>query len=331
MNILNLFPGKDTAGQGMAGKRVLEALGHSVRVFVSGQHPFGYSVAEKWDQKAVQEAYEAADVVVVHNDAKIYERVADGSKKRVIVHHHGTRFRGYPGLVWKEGEDIGADLQTVSTVDLLLSVPEGQTAEWFPQVVDVERMQAMRDLHYTPNPRLRISHAPTNRGVKGTRHVIAASRRLRGEADLVLIENQPWSMCLAQKATSDLFIDQLALGYGNNALEAWAMGLPVLCGATESILARMRREYGGVLPFYTTTPDTLVSDIRKFRDPDLRAEWAAIGRAHVERFHAPDAWAERALRLYTGDEPLTSRKRRRYRSAELNTTAREPLSTSAVT
>jgi hypothetical protein len=301
VNVLHLHPGPDTGGQSMAGKRILEAAGDSVRVFVHTLHAFGYQAAERWDNDLVREAYSWADVVVLHNDPTVLEKVGTGSGKLIVVHHHGSRFRGNPAAIWAQGEAIGAR-QVVSTVDLLLSVPAGKHAEWMPQVIDIDHMQKLR-LAYDPpvGRKVRVSHAPTNRMIKGTRHVVRAMRRLRSQADFVLIQREPWWVCLMMKAASDIFIDQLYLGYGNNAIEAWGMGLPVLSGASSDILEVMRREYG-TIPFFTTTGDAIENDVRRFiSDPDLRAEWAGIGVRHIERFHVPEAWLRRTRHLYAGE------------------------------
>lgn len=301
MRVLHLHPGPDTGGQSMAGKAALEAAGDEVRVFVHGLHTFGYPKAELWDPDEVHESYRWADVVVIHNDPAIFAEVDDGTPKPLIVHHHGSRFRGAPTQMYAAAEAIGAR-QIVSTVDLLLSVPPGGHAEWMPQVVDVEHMARVRASYDPPNGRrLRVAHAPTNKMIKGTRHVTRAMRRLAGKADYILIQRQPWWVCLMYKASADIFVDQLNLGYGNNAIEAWAMGMPVLSGAPEPILARMRQEFGG-LPFFPTSAVRLQADLRSFFDSaELRDEWTAIGRAHVDRFHAPAAWVERTRRIYAGD------------------------------
>ena len=62
----------------------------------------------------------------------------------------------------------------------------------------------------------------------------------------------------------------------------------------------MQQEYP--LPFFVTSPALLQGDIRAFiESPELRQVWAERGQAHVERFHAPDAWVERTRRIYAGD------------------------------
>lgn len=315
MNILHLHPGPDTGGQSMRGKAVLEAAGHTVRVIVRSDHQFGYAQAERWrDDEVVREAYSWADTVILHNQpAELFAKVDDGSTKRLVVHHHGTRFRQAPIRHYRAAEAIGAT-QIFSTVDLLLQIPAGGHGEWFGQVIDVEAMQAIRTEHYRPGRRFgHVVHCPTNQQIKGTRWVKMAGRQMRYEATFQIVSRRPWSYALQVKAGADVFIDQLALGYGNNAIEAWAMGIPVLGGVSNeggilpvpaaALIDRMHQEYGGPLPFYQTTGRGLPADIRRLlKDRDLRAEWARRGMEHVQRFHSHAAWLARAERVY-GIEP----------------------------
>lgn len=300
MNLVHLHPGPDTGGQSVAAKRVLEARGDSVRVFVHRQHPFGYESAELWEPDLVEEAVRQADVVVVHNDPTILDRV-NAKAPMTVIHHHGTRFRTNPNEVWAQGVERKVDLQVVSTIDLLLEVPAGHHAEWMPQVVDTRRIEALAEAcRPDPDARIIISHAPTNRMVKGTRWVNQTMRTLRKQVDYVLIANQPWIVCLTLKASSHIFIDQLVLGYGNNAIEAWAMRLPVVAGASHPIITRMRQEFGS-LPFVEVKPVNLTDTVRELMaSREMRQEWGERGREHIDRYHVPDAWAKRTSALYEG-------------------------------
>lgn len=284
----------------MAAKRVFEEAGDNVRVIVHRQHPFGYDEAQIWNDAEVAESYRWADVIVVHNDASILDGIVERPDRHVIVHHHGSRFRNNPTEVWEQGKERGVARQIVSTVDLLLSVPVGERAEWMPQVVDIRKMVALADvLRPLPSSRIVVTHAPTNRMIKGTRWVTQTMRHLRKECDYVLISKKPWVICLTLKASSHIFIDQLLLGYGNNAIEAWAMNLPVVAGASAPILGRMRREFGGSLPFLESNPDTLTDVVRSLAESaELRTQWGSIGRAHIDRFHVPEAWLARTRSLY---------------------------------
>lgn len=85
-----------------------------------------------------------------------------------------------------------------------------------------------------------IAHAPTNREVKSTAAFLEAVDRLRAEGhdiEVDLIEGRTWDECLERKARADIYFDQVKLGYGNNSVECWGMGIPVIAGAAPVTLA----------------------------------------------------------------------------------------------
>lgn len=88
-----------------------------------------------------------------------------------------------------------------------------------------------------PNPNssepLRIVHAPNHRMFKGTRFLISAVDELRQqgvEIDLILVEKVPNEEALDIYRSADVIFDQCMIGWhGYFALEAMALGKPVLC------------------------------------------------------------------------------------------------------
>ena len=81
---------------------------------------------------------------------------------------------------------------------------------------------------------LRLVHAPSRRGFKGTTIVLAAMQRLRERgitADFTILENLPHAEFLARLADADILIDQVhSFGAGMAALEALASGKIVISG-----------------------------------------------------------------------------------------------------
>jgi len=158
---------------------------------------------------------------------------------------------------------------------------------WLPSPVVLSMLAARREIQFRPSETVRIAHAPTERGIKSTEAFLAACERLSGSyaIEVVLIEQQPWTRCLDLKATADIFFDQCILGYGVNALEAWGMGIPVIAGASEPILDRMRAEIGK-LPFYPTTEATIEQSLEALiAAPNLRQEWGERGLRYVTKYH----------------------------------------------
>ncbi|NIV39132.1 MAG: hypothetical protein GWN58_59865, partial [Anaerolineae bacterium] len=68
--------------------------------------------------------------------------------------------------------------------------------------------------------------------------------------------------CLQRKARSHLYIDQFLMGYGTNALEAWAMGIPVVAGAHPDLRDRIKAAVGFV-PFVETRIEDLRATVER--------------------------------------------------------------------
>lgn len=143
-----------------------------------------------------------------------------------------------------------------------------------------------------------VLHAPTNREVKGTADVIAAVERLRAEGVAVrldLVEGLPHAEALRRFAGADIVVDQLRIGwYGGLAVEAMAVGRPVLCHILEREPAD--NPFGAQLPIVRTDAGRLGADLRALIDArERRHELGAAGRAFVEAHHDPRRIASRIL------------------------------------
>ena len=81
------------------------------------------------------------------------------------------------------------------------------------------------------NKKIKIIHAPTNRGLKGSSYIIESINKLKNKYDnieLVLVENLTNEEALKLYASADLLIDQVLIGwYGGVSLEFMKMGKPV--------------------------------------------------------------------------------------------------------
>ena len=143
-----------------------------------------------------------------------------------------------------------------------------------------------------------VAHAPTDRVIKGTQHVIDAVDALRAEGMAVrldLVEGVTRDVALERLAAADLLVDQLLLGwYGTVAVEAMALGRPVLSYIRE--YEPEDNPFGADLPIVRTTPATLVDDLRALSAArDRVRELGVAGRAFVEEHHDPVAIARQAL------------------------------------
>jgi glycosyltransferase involved in cell wall biosynthesis len=140
-----------------------------------------------------------------------------------------------------------------------------------------------------------VVHAPTSRAVKGTRHVEEAVAAVRAEGvaiRLVLLEGMTRDEVLRCTADADVVVDQLLLGwYGGFAVEAMALGKPVLCSIDED-----ENPFGADLPIVRATPTTLADRLRELAaDRARRHELGRAGRRFVEEVHDPRAVARQVL------------------------------------
>jgi glycosyltransferase involved in cell wall biosynthesis len=143
-----------------------------------------------------------------------------------------------------------------------------------------------------------VAHAPTDRVIKGTQHVIDAVDALRDEGVAIrldLVEGVTRDVALERLAAADLLVDQLRLGwYGTVAVEAMALGRPVLSYIRED--EPEDNPFGADLPIVRTTSATLVDDLRALPAARERLrELGLAGRAFVEQHHDPVAIAQQAL------------------------------------
>lgn len=203
--------------------------------------------------------------------------------KPQIVQYHGTKFRNNPDKFLALQQKAGATA-VCSTLDLQMIAPDLVT--WLPTPYNLDWLYtfARYGARDRPPGPLRVGHAPTSRAVKSTDALIDACKELAPEVELVLIERQPWETCLEMKGTCDVYFDQVKLGYGNNAVEAWGMGIPVIAGAQPATLDVMHNIFGW-LPFYQATEDTIVEALTDMLDPEARDWWATIGLAHAKLWH----------------------------------------------
>jgi glycosyltransferase involved in cell wall biosynthesis len=112
---------------------------------------------------------------------------------------------------------------------------------------------------------------------------------------LDLVEGVSRDEALARCAQADIAIDQLKIGwYGGFAVEAMALGKPVLCHVQDE--SPGDNPFGRELGLVRTTATSLVDDlIALIEDPERRRQAGAAGRAFVERHHDPRAVARRVL------------------------------------
>jgi hypothetical protein len=234
---------------------------------------------------------------VIHHRNSFDQQAKLGAPDRPsVIHHHGSHYRALHESLVAEAARRRA-LAIVSTLDLQLIHPDD--TEWLPTPYDLEWLAGFRQP--TDDGVLRVAHAPTDRRIKSTQAFLAAVERLRGDGvnvEVVMIEKCSWAECLRLKGTADVYFDQVILGYGNNAVEAWGMGIPVIAGGADDTLAEMVRRFGS-LPFIEANEGTIYDALVQAADPIERKVWAGRGLAHIRQWHDEKDVVDQLVDCYT--------------------------------
>jgi len=211
--------------------------------------------------------------------------------KRSVMHFLGSDIRGKtpPELAWT----AKAGARIVGSYDALRWVPD---AEVVPPGID------LRD--YAPRPsghrdRPVVVHAPSSRRRKGTEHVIAACEQL--PVELEIVEGLHHDEARRRYENADIVVDQLNAGwYGVFAIEAMALGKPVITFLREQAVRRTEESFDTRVPLLNATAETLVERLRPLvENPAERRRLGAESRAYVERVHDADRIADRLLDIYS--------------------------------
>ena len=116
--------------------------------------------------------------------------------------------------------------------------------KWLPAPYYASELAAIREANKRQDDgKIRVVQTPTNRDIKSTSKLELAIKKLQRDGvpvELVIGEKMPNAKALDLKATADIFFDQVQLGYGCSAIEAWGMGLPVIAGGDAWTEARMQ-------------------------------------------------------------------------------------------
>jgi glycosyltransferase involved in cell wall biosynthesis len=157
---------------------------------------------------------------------------------------------------------------------------------------------------FNSSGKIKLIHAPSHRGVKGTRYVIDAISRLKQEGfdfSFELIEGLSNRDARSRYEAADILIDQLLVGwYGGLALELMALGKPVVCYIREGDLKYIPNKMREELPIINANPDTIYSELKKLIVKP-RSELIQLGnkaRLYVEKWHDPVKIASRLKKDY---------------------------------
>ena len=212
------------------------------------------------------------------------------TRRRSVFHFLGSDIRG------KSPEELVyarlADARIVGSYDAIRWVPD---AEVIPPGVDLARLQ--------PIPPLRddqpvFVHAPSSRARKGTEHFVRACEELGVELEIV--EGLHHDEARRRYERADVVLDQLNAGwYGMLAIEAMALGKPVVTFLHDEATRRTEEAFGTRVPIVRADKENLAETLRPLAESAVeRRRIGAESRAYVELVHDLDRVADHLLALY---------------------------------
>jgi glycosyltransferase involved in cell wall biosynthesis len=216
--------------------------------------------------------------------------ILKATRKGSVLHFLGSDIRG------KSPEALayarGADARIVGSYDALRWVPGAHVV---PPGLDLRQYAPVR---LGDRPRPVVLHAPSSRRRKGTDHVIAACEGLDVELDIV--EGLRHDEARRHYERADIVVDQLNAGwYGIFALEAMALGKPVLSYLRDEAVQETERALGVEVPIVGITKETIRDRIAELAgSPDERRRIGASSRAYVEQVHDAEKGADRLIEIY---------------------------------
>jgi hypothetical protein len=182
------------------------------------------------------------------------------------------------------------------------------TTHYYPLDTDSWRPEQVE-----PDATIRVFHSANHRAVKGTEFVIAAVDQLRREGleiELVLAERLPNTEVRRLLQSCHIVAEQFIHGYALAAMEAMALGKPVLSNLSDPYYYEVHRLHTGLdeCPIVSTTVEELPENLRRLAlDAELRVELGRAGREYVVSHHSYDTvgrmW-EMVYRTVWEGEPL---------------------------
>lgn len=302
MQIVNVTTG-DTGNQSyLLSKAINENSRHRSRSFIRRTYyewPHDVLWRPEWKGDTpqwIKNWWREADIVHIHNRWQRSKYWAEAPKAAWIVHQHGR---------WPDKDRYALELQVdedrsatrvVSTLNLLRDIG-WDIDRWFPRPVE-PILEPKRNWGYP----LRIIQSPTVKSRKQTDVFVSVCEELSDDYDIVfeVITQRPHSECMIRKARADVLFDQLSPCFGTNALEAWALGIPVICGLGADLDLFFRENIAKDPPYVLArTREGLKEALeRLIVDANYRALMARRGNDYVRLWHSPKRCVEIAIRTY---------------------------------
>ncbi len=216
--------------------------------------------------------------------------ILKAARKKCVMHYLGDDIRGKTRAELAYGkkadrEIVGSYAATRWVPDAVV-VPPGLDLTEYRPVEPVERERPL------------VVHAPSNLEKKGTRFVIEACEQL--PVDLDVVHGVQHDEAVERFERADIVVDQMHyLWHGVFAIEAMALGKPVVTHLDETAVRQTEEAFGVEVPIVSAGPNDLVEKLRPLVESfEERKRLGAAARAYVERVHDIDKLAGRLIEVY---------------------------------
>ncbi len=210
--------------------------------------------------------------------------------KRSVMHFLGSDIRGRSPAELAWAGRAGA--RVVGSYDAIRWVPDARV---IPPGIDVRGIETAPP---TDRDRPVVLHAPSSRGRKGTEHVVAACKVL--DVELEIVEGLDHREAFERYRNADVIVDQLNAGwYGVFAIEAMALGKPVVTFLHDEAVRKTEEALGVDVPIVNATAETLAGALRPLVESvEERQRVGRASRAYAEEVHDLERTTDRLLALY---------------------------------
>jgi hypothetical protein len=293
----------DHAGSAFQYRTAARSAGIDAKLFVVNAHQYGYQNDGliEYTNGFLEEIYDC-DVIHYKGDHLPSDPLFCGVhnlKKPVVITVGGSGFRRFAGerSVAHEWHPIEAyksacEVFTAITLDLCYN---GYGIRWLPHALNASfGRQEGRGII--------VAHSPSKRQKKGTDSVFLPAmnivKRAYPSVKVDLIEGVSYAECLKRKAACSVFFDQAVVPfYGMSAVEAMAMGTPVVTYITDDLFGKdSRLKESGITAFSSPTPEDAASAIIKAIED--RAQIEGKIKAYFQSVHSHEAVGKELTKVY---------------------------------
>lgn len=234
------------------------------------------------------------------SDIRIPEIASEDNPYYAAAFNNGYEYRSESHQKsWQLQQRFGkAGFGSVASVGMLPYVHKG----FFPQAYMIPQRLVLSDYLPTyPDPhttRPLVVHSLTAPVTKGTSAVLMAIDQLKSQYlfDFQLIQGMSRHETLQIVQKADIFLDQFVLGdHGMAALEAMALGKPVVCYIKSSMVGKYPPDCPIVNANQDNLSEVLESLLNKGR---VRHEIGRESRSYVEKYHDATVIAHKLVEIY---------------------------------